>query len=90
LLNLKLKARSQKMAGTIEEYNNTIGKSKPTPTQAELNKISQGERVTLEDDGSGPDLNQSPPPPQKKTMEAQSGGGYQTRAATPAPKKPGE
>jgi len=28
---------------------------RPTPTQAELDKINKGEEVTLSDDGSGPD-----------------------------------
>lgn len=61
-------------------------KGKPTPTQDELDRANLGEHITEhEADGSDPDENAAT----VKQAEAKpgSGGSYQTRQATPQPRK---
>jgi hypothetical protein len=55
-------------------------KGKPTPTQDELDRINLGEHVTLEADGSDPDEFAT----KQSEAKPSSGGGYQTRQASPA------
>jgi hypothetical protein len=75
---------------SMEEFAKRM-KGKPTPTQDELDRINLGERVELEADGSDPDENaMSAEARHRKQSEAKpaTGGGYQTRQATPAAARP--
>jgi hypothetical protein len=59
-------------------------KGKPTPTQDELDRANLGEHIT-EHEADGAELEEVA----AKQLEAKpaSGGGYQTRQATPQPRK---
>jgi hypothetical protein len=59
----------------VEHHMETVGKSKPTPTQEENDIFALGGTIeTHEDDGSGPDPNAP-----AKDMKPSGGGGYSTR-----------
>jgi hypothetical protein len=69
-------------AKAVEHHMETVGKSKPTPTQEENDIFALGGHIeTHEDDGSGPD----PGAVATKDMKPSGGGaGYSTRVARPA------
>ena len=73
---------------SMEEFTKRT-KGKPTPTQDELDRANLGEHITEhEADGSEPDEHAlSPEARHRKQSEAKhgTGGGYQTRQATPQP-----
>jgi len=78
----------ERAAKAREHYDNTIGKSKPTPTQEENDMAKLGAHLeSHEDDGSGPDPNDPAHPNHplhgKQETARPSSGGYSTRAATP-------
>ena len=71
---------------SVEEAYGHQGK--PTPTQEENDLAKLG--VTLEeheDDGSGPSPEWKTTITRQSEAKKPSGGGYQTRAATPAPRE---
>jgi hypothetical protein len=77
----KVAEEKQKVVEAVEKRMTT---GRPTPTQAELDKLALGQQVTLEPDGSEPDP--KAPGWHKAALEgdkpAGQGGSYQTRAST--------
>src|SRR5215831_1822404 len=77
-------ARGKEVAERVrKEAGERLSKGRPTPTQEENDRTMSGEYIAEhEDDGSGPDAAHEFA---QRQMEAQrgSGGGYQTRQATP-------
>jgi len=75
-------ARDKEVADNIrKQASEKLSKGRPTPTQEENDRSKLGEYIAEhEDDGSGPDAAHEFA---QRQMEAQRGGGYQTRQATP-------